>query len=147
MVAIDRNKGWSRKGEEASHDLKPPKKLVNVLFDSGRSCEIRFPVMGQTASVHRVMIIPRDKSEMFLTNGSAQAPLNLSNSAFSNKCDFLTRKFEKLSITIDSCVTSSDLMRVGGFKMILRAIGDILACLAGSPPGSRSITTEPERHN
>jgi hypothetical protein len=101
MVAIDRNKSWSRKGEDASHDPKPLKKLGNVLFDSVRSCEIRFPVMGQAVSMHRVMIVSRDKSERFLTIGLAQAPIDRSNSAFSKKCDFLTRKFEKQSITTD----------------------------------------------
>jgi hypothetical protein len=108
MVVIDRNKSRSHKGEEASQYPKPPKKLVTVFFDSGRSCEIRFPVMGQTASVHHVMIVSGDKSEMFLISGLAHSPLNLSNSAISKKCDFLTCKFEKQSITIDSCVTSAD---------------------------------------
>jgi hypothetical protein len=147
MVAIGRNKSWSRKGEEALYDPKPPKQLINILFNSGRSCEIRFPVIGQTISVHHVMIVSGDKSEMSLTGSLAQAPLNLSNSAFSKKCDFLTRKFEKQSITIDLCVTSADSIAVGGFEMILKVIGDILACLSASPPGFRSITTEPERHN
>jgi hypothetical protein len=147
MAAIDRNKSLSGKGEGASHDPKPAKKLINILFDSGRSCEIRFPVLGQTISVHRVMIVSGDKSEMFLTSGLAQAPLNLSNSAFSSKCDFITRDFEKQSIAIDSCATLADSMGVGVFKMILRAIRDIIACVFTSPPGSRSITTEPERHN
>jgi hypothetical protein len=142
-VAIDRNKSWSRKGEEALHDPKLPKKVINVLFDSGRSCEIRFLVMGQTISVNRVMRMSGDKSEMLLTSGLAQTPLNLSSSAVSKKCNFLTRKFEKQSITIDSCVTSADSMGMGGLKMNLKAIGDILSCLSASPPGSRSITTEP----
>jgi hypothetical protein len=88
-----------------------------------------------------------DKSEMFLTSDFAQALFNLSNSAFSKKCDFLTHEIEKQSITINSCVTSADSMGVGEFKMILRAIGDILTRLSTSPPGSRSITTEQERHN
>jgi hypothetical protein len=50
---------------------------------------------------------------MFLTSELAQAPLNLSDSAFSKKCDFQNRKFEKQSITIDSYVTSADSMAVG----------------------------------
>jgi hypothetical protein len=130
-----------------SGDPKPPKKLINVLSDSGRSCEIRFSVMGQTISVHRVMTVSGDKSKMFLASGLAQAPFNLCNSAFSNKSDFLTRKLEKQSIMIDSRVTSADSTRAGEFKMILSAFRDILACLSASPPGSRSIATEPERHN
>jgi hypothetical protein len=60
---------FSRKEEEAPHDPKPAKKLANILFDSGRSCDIRFPIMGQTISVHRVMIVSGDKSEVFLTSG------------------------------------------------------------------------------
>jgi hypothetical protein len=116
MVAIDRNKSWSCTGEEASDDPKPPKKLVDVFFDSGRSCEIRFPVMGQTISKHRIMIVSRDKSEMFLTSDLAQAPFNLSNSAFSKKCDFLTLKFERQSITIDSCVISAIRWGSPGFE-------------------------------
>jgi hypothetical protein len=112
MAAINRNKSWSSKGEEASHERKSPKKLVNVLFDSGGSCEIRFPVMCSTTSVHRVMIVSGDKSEMFLTIGLTQALLALSNSAFSNKCAFLIHKSEKQSITIDSCETSANLMGV-----------------------------------
>jgi hypothetical protein len=147
MVAINRNKNWSRKGEEASDDPKPPKKSVNVLFDSGTSCEIRVPVMGQTILVHRVMIVSGEKSQMFLTSGLAHTLHNLSDSVFSKKCDFLSRKFEKQSMSIDSCVTSSDSMGLEGFKMILREIGDILACLSASPPGSRSIATEPEHYN
>jgi hypothetical protein len=134
--------------EKKHHTIRNLRKSQQkVLLDSGISCEIRFPVMGQTISVHRVMIVSGDKSEMFLTSGLAQALLNLSNSAFSKKCDFLSRRFEKQSIIIDSCISSSDSMAVGGFKMILRAIGDILACLSASLPGSRSITTEPEHHN
>jgi hypothetical protein len=114
MVAIDRSKSWSPKREEASHDPKPSKKLVNILFDSGRSSEIQFPFMGQTILMHRVMIVSRDKSEMFLTSGLAQTPLNLFNFAFSKKCDFLIRKLENQSITIDSWITSADSMAVGG---------------------------------
>jgi hypothetical protein len=58
------------------------------------------------------MIVSGDKSEMFLTSSLAQVLLNLSNSAFSKKCDFLSRKFEKQSMTIGSCVTSADSMGV-----------------------------------
>jgi hypothetical protein len=58
-----------------------------------------------------------------------------------------TGKFEKQSTTIDLCVTSADSMGVEGLKMILKAIGDILAYLSASPPRSHSITTEPEHHN
>jgi hypothetical protein len=68
--------------------------------------------MGQAISVHRVMTVSGDKSEMFLTSGLVQALLNLSDSAFSKKCDFLTRKFEEQSITVDSCVTSADSMGI-----------------------------------